>query len=362
MEIEPDCIISSESFDKYELDERRRTSEERVQDFLDRGLMSQAVVYQRFTEELSERLTSFKRSVQPAVIEDIRQSFRRLCDPKNGYLSEAMFKCLVAKRLSEFGVNESPNAPALLFKVCSAHAFYPFPASDSGSEQAGIDEDGFVRAVCLLMLSPVQRHGTQVPGTVHRCSSGNWGPHGGWYIAIRGKDASDFRRRLFRSLAHPASSGTSTGYDTKITVPRFIWFEPKKEETDSGSEPDQQVVVTEDESELSIDIVDVLSECPPEADTRTANPFRESYRIVLPSLPKRTGDLSMLFIPRIELVTLLKLVHQVQGENSVDSAAVIRGLDNEEKISWKRFDSAMSEQSEFIADGLSKIFSTFSTA
>ncbi|KAJ5185414.1 hypothetical protein N7491_006719 [Penicillium cf. griseofulvum] len=345
MEIEPDCIISSESFDKYVLDERRRTSKERVQDFLDRGLMSQVAVYQRFTEELSERLTSFKRSDQPAVIEDIRQSFRRLCDPTNGYLSKAMFKRLVAERLSEFGVNESPNAPALLFKVCSSHAFYPFPASDSGSEQAGIDEDGFVRAVCLLTLSPVQRHGTQVPGTVHRYSSGNWGPHGGWYIAIRGKDASDFRRRLFRSLALPASSGTSTSYDTKITVPRFIWFESKKEEVDSEPEPDQQVVVTEDESELSIDIVDVLSECPPKADTLTANPFRESYRIVLPSLPKQTGDLSMLFIPRIELVALLKLVHQVQGENSVDSAAAIRGLGNEEKISWKRFDSALSEQS-----------------
>ncbi|KAE8371638.1 hypothetical protein BDV26DRAFT_302581 [Aspergillus bertholletiae] len=289
MEIEPDCIISSESFDKYGLDERRRASKERVQDFLDRGLMSQD-------------------------------------------LSEAMFKRLVAERLAEFGVNESPNAPALHFKVYSSHAFYPFPASDSGSEQAGIDEDG------------------------------NWGPHGGWYIAIRGKDASDFRRRLFRSLALPASSGTSTSYDTKITVPRFIWFESKKEETDSGSELDQQVVVTEDESELSIDIVDVLSECPPEADTLTANLFRESYRIVLPSLPKRTGDLSMLFIPRIELVALLKLVHQVQGEKSVDSAAAIRGLGNEEKISWKRFDSVMSEQSECIADGLSKIFSAFSTA
>ncbi|KID94128.1 hypothetical protein MAJ_09909, partial [Metarhizium majus ARSEF 297] len=362
MEIEPDCIMSSESFDKYGLDERRQISKERVQDFLDRGLMGQVVVYQRFTEELSERLTSFKRSDQPAVIEDIRQSFRRLYDPKNGYLSEAMFKRLVAERLSEFGVNESPNTPALLFKVCSSHAFYPFPASDSGSEQAGIDEDGFVRAVCLLTLSPVQRHGTQVPGTVHRCSSGNWGPHGGWHIAIRGKDAIDFRRRLFRSLALPASSGTSTSYNTKITVPRFIWFESKKKETDSGPEPDQQVVVTEDESELSIDIVDVLSECPPEADTLTANPFRESYRIVLPSLPKRTSDLSMIFVPRIELVALLKLVHQVQGGNSVDLAAAIRGLGDEQKISWKRFDSAMSEQSEFIADGLSKIFSAILTA
>ncbi|KAI5455591.1 hypothetical protein BGZ63DRAFT_429686 [Mariannaea sp. PMI_226] len=280
MEIEPDCIISSERFDKYELEEHCRTSKEKVQDFLERGFMSQGEVQ----------------------------------------------------------------------------------TSDSGSEQTGIDENGFVRAVCLLTLSPVQRHGTQGLGTVHRCFSGNWGPHGGWYIAIHGKDASDFRRWLFRSLALPASSGTSTSYDTQITVPRFIWFEFEKEETDSGPGPDYQVVVTEDESEISVDIVDVLSECPPESDTLTANPFCESYRIVLPSLPTRTGDLSMLFISRIELVALLKLVHQVQGENSVDLAAAIRGLGNEEKISWKKFGSTMSEQSAYIVNSLSKIFSPFLTA
>lgn len=52
MVIEPDCIIISESFDKYGLDERRRTSKERVQDFLDRGLMSQSEVQSKALSKL----------------------------------------------------------------------------------------------------------------------------------------------------------------------------------------------------------------------------------------------------------------------------------------------------------------------
>ena len=51
MEIEADCIISSERFDKYGLDERRRTSKERVQDFLDRGLMSKGEVQSKVSSE-----------------------------------------------------------------------------------------------------------------------------------------------------------------------------------------------------------------------------------------------------------------------------------------------------------------------
>lgn len=52
MEIQPDCIISSESFDKYGLNERRRISKERVQDFLDRGLMSPGEVQSKASSEL----------------------------------------------------------------------------------------------------------------------------------------------------------------------------------------------------------------------------------------------------------------------------------------------------------------------
>lgn len=41
MEIEPDSVVSSDGFAKYGNNERCRVSKERVQDFLDRGLMSQ---------------------------------------------------------------------------------------------------------------------------------------------------------------------------------------------------------------------------------------------------------------------------------------------------------------------------------
>lgn len=44
MEIDPDCVISSDNFEKYGLNERCRVSRERVQVFLDRGLMSQGEV------------------------------------------------------------------------------------------------------------------------------------------------------------------------------------------------------------------------------------------------------------------------------------------------------------------------------
>jgi hypothetical protein len=141
------------------------------------------------------------------------------------------------------------------------------------------------------------------------------------------------------------------------------------------------MVVAENESELSIDIVDVLSECPPESDTLTMEPFRESYRTVLPSLPQQTDDLSVLFIPTARLVTLIRLVQGVQLETTEDLVASIEKLGSDGKISWKTFDSAMSEHSvsclsenfgscwianiyeqELIADGLSKIFQTFTVA
>ncbi|KAF1849699.1 uncharacterized protein K460DRAFT_360546 [Cucurbitaria berberidis CBS 394.84] len=356
MEVEPDCVISSDSFEKYGLNERCRVSRERVQDFLERGLMSQDGVYQRYTEELSEKLTSVRRSDQPGVIEDIRQSFQRLRDPNTGYLSEVMFNRLITERLSGLEVDESLNGPALLFNICSSHAFYPFPKSYGGSGQLQIDEDGFVRAVCLLTLSPAPRYGPRFSGARHRYYSGNWGPHSGSYIALRGKDAGDFRRRLFRSLAVPDS--TSTGHDTTIPVPRFMWYE-SNEGRDSEDETGQQVVVAEDESELSIDIVDVLSECPIEADRLTANPFRESYRIALPSLPKHTDDISVLFIPTVKLVALVKLAQQVQRESRTDLVATIEGLGNDGKVGWEAFESAMSEHSEFIADFVSSIFGTF---
>jgi hypothetical protein len=140
--------------------------------------------------------------------------------------------------------------------------------------------------------------------------------------------------------------------------------------------------VAEDESESSIDIVDVLSECPPEADRLTANPFRASYRIVLPSLPKQIEDISALSIPTTKLVALVKLAQEVQRESISDVVTSIEKLGIDGKVEWEKYDSAISEQSvsygygmevseyrranmyeqELIADGLSTIFKTFTIA
>jgi hypothetical protein len=249
------------------------------------------------------------------------------------------------EKLSGLESNESVNRPALLFDICSSHAFFPFPILYDASGKPQIDEDGFVRAVCLLTLSPANRYGSKFSPATHRVYSGSWGPHRGSYVAVRGKDASDFRRRLFRSLAVPDS--TRTNRDTTMSVPRFVWYESEKEGSDSDDEgeSDQQMIVAEDENELSIDIVDVLSECPPETDSLTANPFRESYCVVLSSLPKRTDDLSVLSIPTDKLVALLSLVQHVQPASPGDLTATIEGLGSDGKVDWDVFDSALSEHS-----------------
>lgn len=252
---------------------------------------------------------------------------------------------MITEKLLSLGLYGSPDASELLFDICSSYAFFPFPKTYDGSGQLKIDKDGFLRAMCLLTLSPAPRHGPDFSAATHRCYSGNWGPHRGSYIALRGSDAGDFRRRLFRSLAIPDSDSTNHG--TNIPVPRFMWYETVEEGSGAEEELSKQVVVTEDESELSIDIVDVLSECPPDSDTdiRTANPFRESYRILLPSLPQHTGDLSVLYIPTTRLVELVKLAQDIQQESTGDLVARIERLGSDGKVGWNTFDSAIAEHS-----------------
>jgi hypothetical protein len=157
-----------------------------------------------------------------------------------------------------------------------------------------------------------------------------------------------------------------------------MWYETDKEGNDSEDDSGQQFIVAEDESESSIDIVDVLSECPPEADRLTANPYRESYRIALPPLPKQIEDISALSIPTTKLVALVKLAQEVQRESIADVVTSIEKLGIDGKVEWEKYDSAISEHSvscgsgtkvsdyrqaniyeqELIADCLSTIFKT----
>lgn len=255
------------------------------------------------------------------------------------------FKHLFAERLSDSEVGNSLGAPALLLDIFTSHAFYPFspPYIDSGLPQ--IDDNAFLRAVSLLILAPARRTKSKFRPATHRMYGGTWGPHRGWYVAVRGKDASDFRRRLFRSLATPDSSSINTKTVTKISVPRFEWLGFRKDGSDPEDDPTQQFVVVEDETEASIDILDVLSESPPEDDTLTMNPFRESYRLVLPSLPKRTDDLSSLCIPMTRLVALLKLIQQTQREDTEDLVTSVEEVGSNAKVGWEAFETVMSEHS-----------------
>ncbi|KAI1774257.1 hypothetical protein F4818DRAFT_442415 [Hypoxylon cercidicola] len=359
MEVEPDCIFSSDSFEKYADNDRCRVSKERVKDFLDRGLMTQDGVYQRYTETLSDKLSS---TYGPSVVGNIRQSFRQLRDPATRYLSPMAFKRLFAERLSGSEVGTSLVAPVLLLDILTSHAFHPFPPPHVDSGLPQIDENAFLRAVSLLILTPARRTKSKFRSAIHSMYGGTWGPHRGWYVAVRGKDARDFRRRVFRSLATPDSSHINTGTVTTISVPRFEWLGFRKDGSDPEDDPTQQFVVVEDETEASIDILDVLSESPPEEDTLTMNPFRESYRLVLPSLPKRTDDLSSLCIPTTKLVALLKLIQQTQRENAEDLVTSVEEVGSDAKVGWEGFETVMSGYSELLADGIANIFRLFTEA
>ncbi|KAI0181173.1 hypothetical protein GGR52DRAFT_577765 [Hypoxylon sp. FL1284] len=357
MEVEPDCIFVTDSFETYADNDRCRVSKERVQDFLDRGLMTQDCVYERYTETLSNKLSSAYGGA--SVIENIRQSFRQLRDPATEYLSPVAFKRVFAEKLPNADVGHSLDAPALLLDIFTWHAFYPFPPPhvDSGLQ---IDENAFLRGVALLVLAPAQRIKSKFRPAVHRVYGGFWRGHSGWYLAARGKDAGDFRRRIFRSLATPEGSSRNTV--TTISVPRFEWLGPREDGSDPEDDPTQQFIVAENETEASIDVVDVLAESPPEEDALTMNPFRESYRLALPSLPKRTDDLASLCILKTKLVALLKLIQQTQGENMEGLVTSVEEVGGNGMVSWEGFEKVMPEYSELLADGLARIFRLFTEA
>jgi hypothetical protein len=242
----------------------------------------------------------------------------------------------------------SEETSKTLLSILSFHAFHPFPQSP---RNPGITEDAFIRAICLLALSPFPYQGPTAPAT-HRHSSGTWGPHRGRYITSRGKSAPDFLRRVFRSLALPYTCTTPRTSLTTIPVPRFEYHVPLAPVEGSGERSDgyddelgTEMVVVEHEREMHVDVVDVLSECPPEEDRLTVSPFRESYQIVLPSLRGHKEDLAELFVPTARLVGLMQVVLAVQGVSIPDGEAATERLGRDGKMGWREFDGAMAEHS-----------------
>lgn len=266
-------------------------------------------------------------------------------------LSQDLFCSFVNKNSFQSSLTESSEGLIMLFDIFSWHAFFPFPTPLTDLGVPRVDENAFLRAVCLLVWDPAPRYKPSFSGACHGLYSGSWGPHYGWYISKRGKDSSDFLRRIFRSLAIPNS--IITGKDTTVPVPRFQYRQPRREENElEDTEEDmedvgQQVIIMEYESERTIDILDVITENPPDEMTGTANPLRECYGPVLPTLPHHPFDLADLHVPTIKLVTLLnllkvmKLRKQDVGE---DSIASVERLSSEGKLSWEQFQAVTLNQ------------------
>ncbi|KAI1209930.1 uncharacterized protein F4807DRAFT_460223 [Annulohypoxylon truncatum] len=363
MEIEKNCIINPESYDKFELSSRRKSSNEEVLDFLDRDLMNKDAVYERFTEKLLKRWIIKDRGT--SGVETLRQAFRKLRDAETGYLSQDRFKNFMNEKWPRFGLAESSEGLTLLFDIFSWHAFFPFPASLTESGTPCIDEDAFLRAICLLTWDPAPLYEPRFSGALHSATSGTWGPHSGWLISKRGKDGSDFLRRIFRSIAVPNS--TVVGNETTIQVPRFIYRQPRRKgqkPKDSDSEDDvgQQVVVMEIESERTVDIQDIIAENPPDEIPKTANPLRESYSPALPTLPRHPFDLTDLHVPTTKLVTLLNLMKAVKpGEQGTVQGLITSAeqLGNEGELNWEWFQAVMLNKAEFVANALQEIVGIF---
>jgi hypothetical protein len=301
-------------------------------------------------------------------------------------LSEHLLKQWIIKQISKSHVDVPQPLSSVLFDIFEFHAFYPFPLTRGHEQQVQIDQNGFVRAICLLTLSPAPRYGpnSSFSEARHGRYSGTWGPHRGWYIALRGRDASDFRRRMFRCLtASYLTAVESRPVDgaicTMIEVPRFAYYKPVPQDEDEEEEV-QEIIVVEGEKETEVDVVDVLSECPPEVDTLTANPFRESYRLVLQTLPRYSDDLTELCVKPESLVALVQLCEEVQKEKegTGDLVCQIGSVGRDSVIGWSEFEQLLAESSvsalghdvggllvtnvhgqEFLADGLARIFGAF---
>ncbi|KXX77834.1 hypothetical protein MMYC01_206977 [Madurella mycetomatis] len=359
MPIESDTVMSSESYDKLEPDDKQRSSIKEVQDFLNRGLITQRAVYQRFTEALSEGLATYYPD-RPDEASNIRQAFHQLQIPA---ISKERFESAIREKFPG-QVSTDTTGLAALIDILIWHAAFPFPLTCTVSGTPFMDEDAFFRAICLLTRDPTPRYGPSFSSAAHRLHTGTWGSHDGWLVGARGKDGQDFRRYLFRSLAEPMGSQAVADTPTKIPVPRFIMYQYREPDDD---EPCQIITVKVDEEERSVDLQDILSEYPPEVDPLTANPLREAYWVALDSLPRQPHDLAELSVPTAKLISLLKLLYDLEDEAPSGEEAVGADLmtlaqelsDEPSHTGWPKFDALLSSQTERIANALSRVFSIF---
>ncbi|KAI1261157.1 hypothetical protein F5Y18DRAFT_402776 [Xylariaceae sp. FL1019] len=355
MDIAPDCIVVADNPEESYFDhDRCRFSREKVQKFLDRGHMSLDAVLQRYTELLKNKLTHDCES--PSMVNDLRMLFQSLRDPVTGYLPSAALKRPITERLSYLQLGPSEETMETLWDIFVSHAFFPFPPAYDSSVLAEIDESSFLRALSLLIVPDNRGIGPKFRRASHGWVSGVWCSHRGNHHCFRGRGAIDYRRVLFRSLA-TVDRTKSQGNTTTIPVPRFMWLEPYS----GGSEEDyeqQQFVVFEDEPEASVDTLDVLSTCTREQYRMMPSPLRDSYYLVLPSLPKHQEDISSLGLSKNKLVALIKLCGEVRNIDSAMLIASVQDATSDAHVDWAGFEKVMSEHTELLADGLSDVFRT----
>ncbi|KAK8113295.1 hypothetical protein PG984_013821 [Apiospora sp. TS-2023a] len=339
-------------------------------------------VLERYTERLTRNVSN---------LAGIEIAFQHLKDTRTEHLSSE--KAMAAMENAVVGAvepSQSSTISELGLDVLIWHASFPFPpALEPPGSCDGIDQSSFTRAVCLLALRSVpgyggrKRWGTWFPANpFHAGFGGYWGPHHGSYVSKRGKGASDFMRRIFRSLAayhdddatDPRANGTGKA-ETPIPVLRFMYrvqlpkneegTKAEDEEDEEDEEPEiQEFAIMESEPEVTIDIQDVMSECPPEEDRLTANPFRESYSLALPGLPHPEHDLTELRVPVSKVSALLTLAKQLnatgqhsgQGEGEIDDPeALIGRLSGKTSLGWEEFQTNMRGYEDMIADALAKM-------
>lgn len=144
---------------------------------------------------------------------------------------------------------------------------------------------------------------------MHVYYSGTWGAHRGRYVARHGKGAVVSRRRVFQSLA--ISDSTSTKHATRVSVPRITYFERVLEREAGEEDFGMETITVEEEKEVEVDVVDLLSECPPKEDWMMANLSSERYRFVPRRMARHNEDLSGIFIPTSRLVGLMQVIQAV---------------------------------------------------
>lgn len=257
----------------------------------------------------------------------------------------------------------------ILYEIFRWHAFFPFPSNNTGSGTSCINEDAFIRAILLLTRNPPAYLSPDFCNVSHNTSSGYWGPHHGQFVSNRGKDAVDYSRWIFRSIAIP--NDEHTDHDTIIQVPRFIDYQPRLEgeSRDSDSEEDlgQQFVVVENEKEREVDVHDIVSESAPGWDERmVANPLREAYAPVLSWLPAQRYDLVNLHVPVVKLLNLLKALQMIGRAENPEKQEVLQSMiDSVEmlysggNINWESFKNVIADHGVCYSDYLRDLATNF---